>query len=123
MKYYNEEEPLNLTEDHMKFVADRKIKPPMTDKEVMGKVIEIALENGWCPFAIEKFYVLEIETKVVFKLVYFNYLIFNLQFAKALFGSVPEANVLTNWQWNLQQLAISENRIEYLRRWLNEKVK
>lgn len=105
----------------------------MTDKEVIKKCIEIALENGWSPTAKEKFYVIN------FKWLYFNYIIFNHKFAKSLFGynltmcnacdrhhetlsdcDAGIGNDLFNWQWHLKQLATSENRIEYLKGWLKK---
>lgn len=88
----------------------------MSNQQVLREVIRKAIANGWdSPFGS------------------YNEVIFNHEFAKALFGMKkvvaervptnpfeedPDTDILISrpaWQYHLQQLAIAEDRIEYLR--------
>ena len=123
----------------------------MTDKELLKKAIEIAIENGMPLKTIDKgtFYQLYIlvNGRGGKKLVkhYFNLedcygLIFSHDFAKAFWGESENKIKTTNnysvydgnrveihckdvfvWQYHLQQMVLCENPIDYLRNFIENK--
>lgn len=111
----------------------------MTNKEILEKAVQKAIDGGWIPFnndfqarqPIESLmeFLLEneeIETKTGYR--EYSTFIFNHEFAKALWGDTPlnfdNNNTLVAyedrmynepiWQYHLQQMVISPNPIEYL---------
>jgi len=114
----------------------------MNKKEVIKKTIKKAKDSGW----EDKNNFDEDFTVVKQNLVYgwdkqkhLNELLFNHDFAKSLFGDTPYCtaceqkainaflcrqfnNGITEapaWQYHLQQLAVTEDRIEYLKDYLS----
>jgi hypothetical protein len=101
----------------------------LTDKEVIEKVISIAQGNGWSGNP---------ELNVELGNSYYR-VIFDHEFAKALFGEqyFVDKHELTDftsseydyhfgkvhheWQYHLQQLVLSEDRIDYLRKFIEGK--
>lgn len=92
----------------------------MTDKEVLQKVFEISCKNGH--FILDM--INEDEWEKCLKNKTYRTTIFSHGFAKAFFGEEGVSVVqidgqkLVNWQYQLQQLVIAENRINYLRQFL-----
>jgi len=122
----------------------------LTDKQVIEKVIKIATENGWGEFKrifgkYPSMLKLGLTPKVWGGIMHeyssFDSIIFNHDFCKALFGEegmcircgniVSEGDkcsapgkgyccLMAGWEEQITQLALSEDRIDYLREWLNE---
>lgn len=129
----------------------------MTDKEILKAVIEKAVKNGWNQNqdALNLFHIIEntvndgegvtIDKDYWILNVWLNYVIFDRDFAKALWGesevgsswwgeinSLLEKCLWANdfsglcnfegkrWQYHLQRLALEDNRIEYLKQFIDE---
>lgn len=124
----------------------------MTDKEVLERCIEKAIDGGWkgakwCmldgdwlgsppkievvdPFGIDAhFRYTTGGVNIEQHDIPLEHVIFNLDFAKALWKGhyskgtqpygVPKLEKdIWEWRYHLQQLAITEDRIDYLRKWL-----
>lgn len=109
----------------------------MTKEEILKKAILKAIKNGWKPVDY-KFKITELE---IFKgkwycfeniedmsstasseLVIVEQVIFDPKFAKALWGEEKPSNTahdfLPAWQYHLQRLVISEDRIKYLKKFI-----
>lgn len=114
----------------------------MNDKEVLEACITKAIKGGWIP---DRYDECERSQRLDYEFVYdwynfrsypenYRLFIFNHDFAKALWGETQVTdrlwqkldeptdngreyllNVKPAWQYHLQQLAIAENRIAYLR--------
>lgn len=117
----------------------------MNDAEKLTKIIEYAVECGWdttFKYLVE----LQLEVRNMERLVRYhlidpsncmddrwevvslNGIIFDHDFCKAYFptakclGCIQSNEELENWQYQIQQLALSDNRIEYLWQFYNEGV-
>jgi len=101
----------------------------MTDKEVLNKAIEIAMDNGYKePFMYGMCSDFSLDKFQVFKLC------FSHDFAKAFWGEKHSGhqnlvrkgigNYITSpindWQHHLQQMIIEENPINYLRKFIED---
>lgn len=115
----------------------------LTDKQIIEKCIEIAIKNGWeMEYEVGKTSDIEvyrtddfdgregrllIEPSTGFAREV-EQVIFEHDFAKALFGNVVvvknERSLViaeeTGWEFEIQMLALSEDRVDYLREFLNE---
>lgn len=106
----------------------------MEEEKILEAVISKAVKNGW---KIKRFLTAQEmdEFKAIGGLALLNWtnrhwaFIFDHSFAKAFFGEKGKTvyvNVddnpykLVNWQYHLQQLAISEDRLEYLEKYLKK---
>jgi hypothetical protein len=130
----------------------------LTDKEVIKKCVEIAIEGGYenikctdVQIEVNNHFDIRIESKLMEMVITgsIHFFLFDHDFCKALFGvkdtcqdcgvsySYPvkvegydydfyececEASVQVSpielWQYHIQQLALSEDRIDYLRQYL-----
>jgi hypothetical protein len=85
-------------------------------EKVIGKAIKKAVKNGWVyPYLNDK-----ISMKII--IVYYEVILFDISFARAFWG---EEYVDDNrgfyelsWQYHIKQLALSEDRIEYIKKFL-----
>ena len=94
----------------------------MSNQEILWEAINRAIEGGWDPSSELLYYVNELECPVI---------IFNHDFAKALWGNVPlytgpfmrvgntsiepkECLSATAWKYHLQQMVIADDPIQYL---------
>ncbi|MBP7118469.1 hypothetical protein KBA63_00115 [Candidatus Woesebacteria bacterium] len=116
----------------------------MTDQQTLQAVIEKAVKNGWNQNeeALNLFHVIQntvnkdgcisIDPEYWILNVWLNYIIFDFKFAKALWGEGPDSHELNliideegcdtkgeAWQSHLQQLVLAENRIEYLKQFVD----
>lgn len=98
----------------------------MTDQEKLTKIIERAVENGWKPMFLR---VLQdgdyLMVEVNGDLLDVCTVIFEHNFCKCFFGGlgtsdIPQSHL--DWQFHIQKLALSDNRIEYLWQFYNEEV-
>jgi len=85
----------------------------METKEILEKAIQKVIDNGG------KDYSEDIETAINAQSEYLgiNYLygiLFNHDFAKALWGNKQIGNVWIPYLWHLQQMVISDDPIKYL---------
>ena len=117
----------------------------MTDKEVLQKAIEIAIENGLKTKDVNYYTFNRMVGDVMFDDVrkdswamldtYDCYnLLFSHDFAKAFWGEgsswlhevaksvskQDEAETMKDWEVNLQQMVLEENPIDYLRKFIKE---
>lgn len=82
----------------------------MTNKEILQKAIEKAVDNGWDEGK---------HLDGAFHLIYTSAegsVIFNHSFAKAFWK--PEKNELPMWDYHLQQMVIEEEPLKYLEQFL-----
>jgi len=112
----------------------------MTDKEILQKAIEIAIDNGydWSEDSLldPKYEVREgrIHGKITSCIVLANDIIFSHDFAKAFWkdeqlfghialpkGSATATRLSHSWEYNLQQMVLEENPIDYLRKFIENK--
>ena len=107
----------------------------MNKKQTIKKCIEIAVENGWQEDYDDGSIIVAKTSKTDTAIEIYNdcctefeALLFNHDFAKALFGEDetwydPNRDdvEVTNegWKFHLQQLATAENRIDYLKDYLS----
>lgn len=103
----------------------------MTDAQKLEKIISRAVENGWEWYTNTDSEVIvghfkNMDGKLVRSM--YNDIIFDHDFCKAYFptakclGCIQSNEELENWQYQIQQLALSDNRIEYLWQFYNEEV-
>jgi hypothetical protein len=97
----------------------------MKKEEILKKAIEKAVENGW-----ELRHVEEMELKHYRNIIFNGQMedfLFNHSFAKAFWGEnkvimkrYKQEDLLSDcaWQHHIQQLALAEDRLEYISRFL-----
>lgn len=113
----------------------------MTDQNVVERCVEIASKNGWDKYGeyqgeVMGFHWFKPTTGVILE-----QFIFDHDFAKCLFGEVGVCDycgrnnrgckcifdrkaplfyicTIPVWQYHIQQLALADDRIDYLREWL-----
>ena len=100
----------------------------MSDKEILEKAIQKAIDGGfqWIGNFVELSNdIISGEPKMIFNLngntydVGLSYFIYNPIFAKALWGEENNTyswddNMLPDWEFNLMRMVISEDPIKYL---------
>lgn len=90
----------------------------MSNQEILEKAIQKAIDGGWRANGSEP----DWNVKRVFEWLdlYDDHMIadviFNKEFARALWGEEPYSPVkgLYRWQWKLQQMVIADDPIAYL---------
>ena len=132
------------------FAATQKGNNMKSDEQVIHECVAIAVINGWEePCSLEWTGSGFNEDSLSYRHS-FEEIFFNRKFAKALFGEEEEASdqldykfsnnhegrildgvcscctgfytiYIPSWNYHIQQLTLSENRIQYLREWLNER--
>ena len=96
----------------------------MTDDYILEKVIAKAVKNGWkSPYASMFTSFPDIAEEFIDSEEYLKF-IYSHEFAKALWGSegividTPTQKIYGSnvpaWEWNLQQMVIAENPIQYM---------
>lgn len=105
----------------------------MTDKEVLQKAIEIAIDNGLTE--PQRSGVIRVLFIINGKMVSERDLIFSHDFAKAFWGwhcsenrteyvtysnGAVEQEAVINWMYHLQQMVLEENPIDYLRKFIKD---
>lgn len=118
---------------------DTNINSELTNKEVLQKAIDIAMDNGYLQFTNKNEVVVMDETNdLIHKVkiligskpeIDYQLIIFSHDFAKAFWGDKPvflSAQSLAHnkpdtvkWKHNLQQMVVEENRINYLRKFIS----
>lgn len=96
----------------------------MKSKEKLTKVIERAVENGWNPMFLRMlqdgdYLMVEVNGDLLDVCT----VIFEHSFCKAVFGEIGTSDIpqsYVSWKHHIQQLAISDNRIEYLWQFYNK---
>lgn len=96
----------------------------MSNQEILEKAIQKAIDGGWKPFGDARIKIAATVMHVLYAWQTFdtdwhNTIIFNHDFAKALWGTKVPAWSLDNssleaWQYHLQQMVISPDSIKYL---------
>ena len=100
----------------------------MTDKEVLQKAIEIAIENGWVlrPYLKPRVPSIEVIDSMI-KTKRYMVDVFSHDFAKAFWdedtrpaylkrNETPKYNY--EWEYNLMMMVLEENPIDYLRKFI-----
>lgn len=106
----------------------------MTNQEILEKAISKAIENGYKGYVLHRVSSISKYEDGDFYLGKINQLLFNHDFAKALWvGDSPLVNytlnddtkgasgeIIPNWQYHLQQMVVAKDPIKYLGEHLGE---
>jgi len=96
----------------------------MTNQQILKKAIEKASKEGWDICCFNPNYHKDINEKWWYQNIFCHYreIIFSYDFAKAFFGEeIRTYKGSTNqfrWQYNLQQMVLQENPLEYIKKFL-----
>lgn len=98
----------------------------MTTQEILTKAIEKAIGGGWTNYgvlenvripieALDDIILVELITDKYVRVVNYQFIIFNHDFAKALWGEGWNFDsTQPNWEYHLQTMVIADNPIKYL---------